>query len=182
MLAHQLKVFETFTFHFMQFLFLFSINPMPSKTFVMSYILLFCRTFRVSAAWTELSIIKKQYLSRNYSPLSSLKHHLQLLVKESQIVLSGVPETSQILSFDPGHCQQKPFYFLTVKLIHWFLWPEIRCARKTWILLNKFSWFKVSKLLRVLPLLLHQPVLIEVKEKRTTLLAVYLYLYYHQYQ
>ena len=38
------------TFHLMQFLFLFSISPIPSRTLVISYIRLFCLTLRVSAA------------------------------------------------------------------------------------------------------------------------------------
>lgn len=37
--------------HWIQFLFFFSISPMPSSTLVMSYIRRFCFTFSVSAAW-----------------------------------------------------------------------------------------------------------------------------------
>lgn len=40
-------------FHTMEFLLFFSISPMPSRTFVMSYILLFCRTASWSAAWKD---------------------------------------------------------------------------------------------------------------------------------
>ena len=59
-------------FHWIQFLFFFSIRPIPSNTLVISYILRFCFTFNASAATFKSSIP----CSASCSKETNLKFHI----------------------------------------------------------------------------------------------------------
>ena len=109
-------VFEpgTAPLHWIQFLFFFSINPMPSSTLVMSYIRLFCFTFNVSAAWNFDRFFQKltigNFFKKKFLPLSDLEFLHRLLAKVWQIWWLKAPKIFRILNWHPQECLPSSFW------------------------------------------------------------------------
>ena len=111
-------------FHCILFLDFFSISPIPSRTLVMSYIRLFCRTANWSAAWKITTGIH-YYIQINTRKCELTLKHMQIHFDHSCQVMNTKHKAKRPQYFSWNVWCPGVFYYILYHSIHSHYWKKI---------------------------------------------------------